>query len=304
MKQKTNQSEKKPNFFKKCLYFFTADKQGRTHYNDPVSAYQARPKRWIVNLVSFVIFVIVLIFMGKYIGIKNAFDSPINGELVAQRCHDFFLFDWDYFVGKGLYKFNEGVIYGCLVTLGITIIGTSVGFLISIPFGFFASHVLFKKWAGISEFILILIRTFPELLLALFFVALSGQTWLTAILCLSIHSIGRIGKLYADQLDEADLDGLEALDAQGAGPVQRVLCGVVPEVIPSFLSVGLYRLDINLRTATPLGLVLSSDAGIGFSILLDLSKNSYSHLGADTFGIVIRIVLVDFFSSWLRKKIV
>lgn len=304
MKQKKNQINRKPSLFKKCLYFFTSDKKGRTHFKDPISAYQARPRRWIVNLVSFVIFVIVLIFRGNYIGIKNAFDSPINGELVAQRCHDFFLFDWDYFVGKGLYNFNEGVIYGCFVTLGITIIGTSVGFLLSIPFGFFASHVLFKKWALISEFILILIRTFPELLLALFFVALSGQTWLTAILCLSIHSIGRIGKLYADQLDEADLDGLEALDAQGAGPVQRVLCGVVPEVIPSFLSVGLYRLDINLRTATTLGLVLSSDAGIGFSILLDLSKNSYSHLGADTFGIVIRIILVDFFSSWLRKKIV
>ena len=304
MKQKKDQTNQEPSLFKKCLYFFTADKQGRTHYSDPVSAYQARPKRWIVNLVSFVIFVVVLIFMGKYIGIQNAFDSPIKGDLVAQRCHDFFLFDWDYFVGRGLYRFNEGVIYGCLVTLGITIIGTMVGFLISIPFGFFASHVLFKKWAGISEFLLILIRTFPELLLALFFVALSGQTWLTAILCLSIHSIGRIGKLYADQLDEADLDGLEALDAQGAGPVQRVLCGVVPEVIPSFLSVGLYRLDINLRTATTLGLVLSSDAGIGFSILLDLSKNSYSNLGADTFGIVLRIVLVDFFSSWLRKKLV
>ena len=91
MKQKKDQTNQEPSLFKKCLYFFTADKQGRTHYSDPVSAYQARPKRWIVNLVSFVIFVVVLIFMGKYIGIQNAFDSPIKGDLVAQRCHDFFL---------------------------------------------------------------------------------------------------------------------------------------------------------------------------------------------------------------------
>ena len=73
---------------------------------------------------------------------------------------------------------------------------------------------------------------------------------------------------------------------------------------PSFLSVGLYRLDINLRTATTLGLVLQTSAGIGYSILLDLSNNSYSNLGADTLGIVVMIVAVDLFSSFLRKKLV
>ena len=303
MKKKINW-KKVSSPFRKAAYFFTADTQGMTHYRDPVSAYQARPKMWIVNLVFVALFLVALVFMGNYVGIWRAFDRPINWSLVGERLAAFFSPNWEYFFGYGYYAFDEGVIHGCLVTLGITIIGTLVGFLISIPFGFFASHRLFGKWAYIVEVLLIIIRTFPELLLALFFVSLSGYTWLTAILCLSIHSIGMIGKLYADQLDENDLDALEALDAQGAGPLQRIVLAVVPEVKPSFLSVGLYRLDINLRTATTLCLVLQTSAGIGYSILLDLSNNSYSNLGADTLGIVLMIILVDLFSSYLRKKLV
>lgn len=300
------QNPKNP--FRKVLYFFTADTQGMTHYDDPVSAYQARPKMWIVNTVFLVVFLLVLFFMGKDVGIQRAFDRPINWKLVGEHFSDFFWGKsqayWSYFFGYGDYSFPESVVYGCLVTLGITVVGTMIGFLLSIPFGFLASHRLFGRWAYVVEILLIVIRTFPELLLALFFVGLSGYTWVTAILCLSIHSIGMIGKLYADQLDENDLEALEALDAQGANPFQRVLVAVVPEVKASFLSVGLYRFDINLRTATTLGLVLQTSAGIGYSILLDISKNNYTNLGADTFGIIIMIVAVDLFSSWLRKKLV
>lgn len=290
----------------KCVYFFTADTKGMTHYDDPVSAYQARPKMWIVNLIFVILFAVVLFFMGKDIGIQHVFDRPISWSLIGQRLHDFFTPDWEYFFGYGEYSFahEEGVVYGCLVTLGITIVGTAFGFIISLPFGFLASYRLFGKWSWITTIVLILIRTFPELLLALFFINLSGATWLTAILCLSIHSIGMMGKLYSDQLDENDFDALEALDAEGASKTQRVLKAVIPDVAPSFISVGLYRLDINLRTATTLGLVLQSSAGIGYAILLDLSKNDYHNLGADTLGIILMIILVDCFSSWLRKKIV
>lgn len=301
MKKKTPNPN---NPIRKCLYFFTADTQGMTHYDDPVSAYQARPKMWIVNIVFIAVFLVVLAFMCRDTGIFNIFDRPIQWKVVGENLNDFFHPDWSYFFGYGQYAFSESVFYNCLVTLGITIIGTAVGFVISIPFGFLASHRLFGKWANITGFILILIRTFPELLLALFFVGLSGYTWLTAILCLSIHSIGMIGKLYSDQLDENDLDALEAVDAQGANPFQRIVLAVVPEVKPAFLSVGLYRLDINLRTATTLGLVLQSSAGIGYLILLDISKNAFSRLGADTLAIIVMIVVVDLFSSWLRKKLV
>lgn len=321
IKLNDDKAEKKVSWFKKAMFFFSGDTKGMTHFKDPVSAYQARPKMWIVNLVFLILFVIVLVCMCNYVGVWQKPDRPISWKLVQKRVGNFFTPDWNYFFGTGAftqkrtaenpsaymfmaYAFKEGVVYNCLVTIGITIVGTAFGFLLAIPFGFLASHKLFGKGAFVTEFILILIRTFPELLLALFFVTLSGTTWVTAILCLSIHSIGMVGKLFADQLDENDLEALEALDAQGANKVQRVALAVVPQVTPSFLSVGLYRLDINLRTATTIGIVLAQSAGIGYSILLDIAANNYHHLGADTLGIIIMVVGVDLFSSWLRKKLV
>lgn len=295
---------KKVSSFKKFLFWFTGDKQGITHYKDPVSAYQARPKMWLVNLIAFLLFVGLLIFQCYHTKITHAFDSPVNWANVQEHVHDFFTPDWSHFWGYGDWEYTEGVFHNLLTTLGLTVIGTLIGFILAIPFGLFASHRLFGKWAYISEILLITIRTFPELLLALFFVNLTGLTWVTAILCLSIHSIGMVGKLFSDQLDESDLLGLEAMDAQGANGLQRIHLAVVPEVTPAFLSVGLYRFDINLRTATMIGLVLNDSAGIGYVILLDMAKNNYHCLGADTLGIIILIIIVDLFSSWLRKKLV
>ena len=290
--------------FRKVINFFAGDTQGMTHYDDPVSAYAAKPKMWIVNLFFVLCLILAFIYACFVSDIFLGNDRPISWDLVGERLNDFVHPDWSYFFGYGEYVFKESVVYYCLVTLGVTILGTTIGFLLSIPFGFFASHKLFGKWANICSFLLIAIRTFPELLLALFFVGLAGQTCVTALLCLSIHSIGMIGKLYADQLDELDLDALEAMDACGANAIQRVHTAVVPEIIPSFLSVGLYRFDINLRTATMLGLVLNQSAGVGYSILLDISKSAYSRLGADTLAIIVMIVAVDLWSSWLRKKLV
>ena len=113
-----------------------------------------------------------------------------------------------------------------------------------------------------------------------------------------------IGKLDADQIDEADLDSLEALDACGANKQQRIHLAVMPQAMPSFVSVALYRFDINIRTATTLGLIIEQNAGIGFNILLDYNSLALSKLGADTIGIVIMIIIVDITSSWLRKKLV
>lgn len=289
---------------RRLINFFAGDTQGMTHFENPEAAYAKKPKMWMVNLFFLLCLICAFIYACNVSNIFMGNDRPISWAIVGERLNNFVHPDWSYFFGYGEYAFHESVVYNCLVTLGITILGTAIGFLLSIPFGFFASHKLFGRYANICGFLLILIRTFPELLLALFFVGLSGQTWVTALLCLSIHSIGMIGKLYADQLDELDLDALEAMDACGANAIQRVKTAVVPEIIPSFLSVGLYRLDINLRTATMLGLVLNQSAGVGYSILLDISKSAYSRLGADTLAIIVMIVAVDLFSSWLRKKLV
>ena len=246
-------------------------------------------------------------FMGKAINIQDAFSRPIQWTEIGKNFAAFFTIDWNYFWGnlsadQGGY--TSGVFYNCIITFCITFIATSIAFFISIPLGLLASHKLFGKKAYFAEIFLILIRTFPELLLALFLTGLTGYTMFTAIFALSLHSVGMVGKLYADQIDEADLDSLEALDACGSNKMQRIKMAVMPQVFPNFLSVGLYRLDINIRTGTMLGLIVQQYGGIGWNFLLDFRSTSFSRLGADTLGIVFMIIVVDLLSSALRKKIV
>jgi phosphonate transport system permease protein len=250
------------------------------------------------------VFIALLIYMGNNIRILDCFDRPIQWNAIGEDLRLFFSPNWDYFWGRGNFAWKEGVVYNCILAFCLTFIATVIGFFVSMPFGLLASHRLFGKKAYISETILILIRTMPELLLALFLITLSDKSILTAIGALSFHSIGMIGKLDADQIDEADLDSLEALDACGANKQQRIHLAVMPQAMPNFVSVGLYRFDINIRTATTLGLIIEQNAGIGFNILLDYNALAFSKLGADTLGIVIMIIIVDITSSWLRKKLV
>jgi phosphonate transport system permease protein len=293
--------------FKKTREFFFGDTKGLRHYKDPLSAYQAKPKMWLVTLFLVLVFAILLYFMGREVSLFDAFDRPIQWAEIGKNFTKFFTIDWNYFWGNLTEDeggFKSGVFYNCLITFAITFIATTIAFFLSIPLGILASHKLFGNKAYIAESILILIRTFPELLLALFLIGLSGYTTFTAILALSLHSIGMVGKLYADQIDEADLDALEALDACGANKMQRITKAVLPQVFPSFLSVGLYRLDINIRTGTMLGLIIQQYAGIGWNFLLDYRSSIYSRLGTDTLGVVLLIIIVDLVSSLLRKKLV
>jgi len=305
MNEASKNIKAKPSFLKRTHDWFFGDTKGMTHYRDPLSAYQAQPKMWIVNIIFVVIFVTLLILMGGEVSILECFDRPIHWDNIAENFRLFFTINWAYFWGSGNYLggFTGGVFYNCVLTFCLTFISTLIAFLISIPIGILASHRLFGKKALIAEIFLILIRTFPELLLALFLTRLSGYTVLTAILSISIHSVGMIGKLYADQIDELELTSLESIDACGANGIQRIKTAVLPEVFPNFLSVGLYRLDINIRTGTMLGLIIQQNAGIGFNILLDYQANAYSKLGADTLGIVAMVVLVDLVSSAFRKKL-
>jgi phosphonate transport system permease protein len=299
------------NFFKKigrgfqsAYYFVFGDGRGVTQYKNLDEAFFHRPRHWIMNVTLVAVLVLLITLMNNRILFWDFFTRPTNWDSIGVNIRQFFSINPEYLFGYGYYTWNESVIYQCVITFSLAFIGTLMGFILAIPFGFLASHKLFKKYAYITEFVLIFIRTIPEFLMAIILINLSGKTSVTGILCLGLHSIGMIGKLFSDQVDQEDFEPLEALDACGSNSFQRISLGVVPQVLPNFLSVGLYRLDINVRTATTLGIVLGSDAGIGFALSNDSHGASLTPLGTDCFGIVILVILVDLFSSWIRKKLV
>lgn len=271
------------------------------HFSSVDEAYKARPKKWIYNLIFFAILIAVLLYFALDIEFFNHFRNP-NWAKLGKMFEGFVNPNWSYFFGFGSFDFKTSVIYQVIETFAIAFIGTTVASILSIPFGFLASRKMVKRWAHISELVLILIRTFPEILLGFILVKVFGFGPLTGVVVLSIHSIGMIGKMYAEQLDVIDDAPLEALSACGANGFTRIKLGVVPQVAPNFLSVILYRFDLNIRTASLLGLV--GAGGVGYPIDIYSTNSHWSELASVLYGVLILVLLVDFVSSRLRKKLI
>lgn len=285
---------------KKNIISETRYESTHRHYLDAVDAFFSCPPKWIVNLIFFLIFAGIFIYFSVLTNIFN----PSHGGL-----DNFFLFikglfvpDYDLFIGTNNYGFDKSVIYLCLQTFGIAFVGTLISSILTIPFGFFASKKLFGSWSYISMTILIIIRTIPEIIFCYIMIRVTGFGPITGVVVLSIQSIGMIGKMYSDNLDSIDMSFLEALDSAGASRLSKIFIGVFPQVFPNFISTILYRFDLNLRTASILGLCGAGDLG---QLILTYSRNAnWPQLGSLIWGLLVLILLVDFVSTSIRKKLV
>lgn len=261
-----------------------------------------KPKKWITNLIfTFAIIIaIVYSFSDSRINWKrfNSVGSYLNAMLES-----FADIDVDFLLGTGLYRFEEGVLFLTLETLAIGFLGTLIGAILAIPFSFLAStNIVGPKFAKIGETFLIIIRVFPEIILALILVKGFGMNALTGVLTIGLHSIGMLGKMFAETIDNMDRSSIEALDAVGANVWQKIRYGIIPQIVPELSSVALYRLDINVRSATILGII--GAGGLGATMVLAASNWNWSVLGAIMLSIIVMVLVVDGISSYLRNKLV
>lgn len=264
--------------------------------------YGKQPKKWIINLVFVVAIVAALVF--TFVG------SSINWTRLANLSYtlgDMFnrivRIDWNLFFGTGIYDFDQSIVYLVIQTFAIGFIGTFMGAILAIPFGFLAAeNVVGKKMAKISEVILLIIRVFPEIILGIIIVKGFGMNALSGIFTIGLHSIGMLGKLFSEAIDNMDKSPLEALDSVGANTWQKIRYGVIPNILPDLSSITLYRLDINVRSASILGLV--SAGGIGSLLTIASTMWSWELLGTILIAIILMVMFVDFVSSRLRRKLV
>lgn len=189
-------------------------------------------------------------------------------------------------------------------SLGIALIGTSIGAVLAIPLGFWAASnvVVYEALAVLGRQVLNAVRTFPELVLAVFFVASYGPGPLAGAMAVGIHSVGMLGKLYADIIENIEKGPLEAIESAGGTRLQMLVFSVLPQVLPEFIATGLYRFEINLRAATTLGLV--GAGGVGVILLQALSFRRWGVVGTTLLVIVIVVTIIDYASSALRRRII
>ncbi|WP_442965896.1 phosphonate ABC transporter, permease protein PhnE [Pseudonocardia sp. HH130630-07] len=190
-----------------------------------------------------------------------------------------------------------------LVTVQIALAATLIGAVLALPIGCLAArNVAPAPWMSATfRFVVVVVRGLPELVLAIVFVVITGLGPAAGAFALSIGAVGLLGKLVADSLEETDVHVQQAVRAAGASRVQVFTAVTLPQAAPAFVAHLLYQLDVNIRSATLLGIV--GAGGIGFYLLNASRVLEFGVVTTVTLMIFVVVMLVELLALWLRRRV-
>ena len=189
---------------------------------------------------------------------------------------------------------------GLKESLTMTLTSTVVGVLISIPIGIGAArNVAPLPVYLVCRSIIAISRSFQEVIIAILFVAMVGFGPLAGFLTLSFATIGFIGKLLAEDIEDIDESQTEAVRATGASWLQLINYAVQPQVMPRLIGLSLYRLDINFRESAVIGIV--GAGGIGATLNTAIDRYEFDSAAAVLLIIIVLVMLAEYSSSYVRK---
>ncbi|OMF37327.1 phosphonate ABC transporter, permease protein PhnE [Paenibacillus sp. FSL H8-0548] len=250
--------------------------------------------RWLIYLA------LAAVYIWAFAGVPFTGIKETAVQITKSIMTGIFSPDWDFvYLPEG-----EDLLRGLLDTLAISILGTFISTLICLPLAFWAAVNMSSSRAvsGSGKMVLSFIRAIPEIVLALMFIKAVGPGSFAGVLALGLHSVGMLGKLFADEVESMDKGPVEALLATGANRMQILWFAVLPQVLPGFLSYMLYRFEINMRSATILGVI--GAGGIGTPLIFALSTRNWDRVGIILLGIVVLITIIDMISGAIRRRLV
>lgn len=191
---------------------------------------------------------------------------------------------------------------GLIESLAMTIVATAVGFALSIPFGLGAARNLAPGPIYlVCRGSLAMFRAFHEVLVAILFVAMFGFGAFAGVMTLVVATIGFLGKLLAEAVEDIDPAPIEALASAGASWPSRIVFGVLPQVMPRIMGLTLYRLDINFRESAIIGLV--GAGGIGATLITAFARYEFESVSAILILIIAILFVAELISGRLRRRL-
>ena len=192
-------------------------------------------------------------------------------------------------------------------TVMIALVGTLLAVLLSFPLAFFAARNLTHGSATgrtlyyATRALFNLLRAFPQIVLAIIFVFMVGVGPFPGVLAIALHGIGMLGKLFSETIETVDQAPVEAVRATGASNFLVVWFGILPQVLPQFLSFSLYRWDIDIRSSIILGIV--GAGGIGFMLEQYIRMFQYDKTSTAFLIILVAVTILDWASGYFREKL-
>lgn len=213
---------------------------------------------------------------------------------IAQYASGFFppnFAEWRYYLAE------------LVVTLQIALWGTALAVLCSVPLALLASGNITPWWVHQPvRRVLDSFRSINEMVFALLFVVAVGLGPFAGVLALWVHTTGVLAKLFSEAVETIDPQPVEGIRATGAHPLAEIVFGVIPQVLPLWISYALYRFESNVRSASVVGMV--GAGGIGM-VLWDVIRGfQYAETAAVLIMLVVSVSVIDVLSAQVRKRLI
>lgn len=194
-------------------------------------------------------------------------------------------------------------LWPALETIDIAIFGTFFAVLLALPLAVLAAHntTPAKPVYYVVRMLIAIFRAVPDLVWALMFVTAVGLGPFAGALAITINSMGMLGRLLAEVIEDMDMGPMDALASTGAGRLQVFSHAVVPSVLPSLMGITLYQLDANIRSSVVLGFV--GAGGIGFQLLTAMNLFQYQDVALLIVMMFVIVIGAERMSAALRKRV-
>ena len=263
-----------------------------THRHSDIQAPPRSLKRSLASLIGWALVFILLGWSWKGADMRPM-DLIRDAGNMAEFASGFFppdFTEWKMYVSE------------IIVTFKIALWGTALSIVFAIPFGILSSENIVPWW--VCQPVRRLMDTFRainEMVFAMLFVVAVGLGPFAGVLALWIHTTGILAKLFSEAVEAIDPRPIEGIRATGANALHEVIFGVIPQVLPLWISYSLYRFESNVRSATVLGIV--GAGGVGMLLWDYIRGFYYAETAAVMILIVISVSLLDLFSQRLRKLV-
>ena len=266
------------------------------YHISPAVSEQLKP-RWSETLTK----VVGALLLAFILGISYHPAEINNWPMLFTDAGNMWIFMQDFFSPN--FQDLRLFIMKMLETVYMAVWGTFLSVLFGIIFALLSSNnIAPAPVVFISRRLMDAARAINELVFAILFVAAVGLGPMAGVMALFIHNLGIISKLFSEAVEAVDMRPVEGIRSTGGGYLHEIIYGVIPQVIPLWSSLTLYRFETNVRSATVLGIV--GAGGIGFTFYESFRAFQYDRAAAIILVIVITVSLIDMLSSKIRKILI
>ncbi|WP_244817270.1 phosphonate ABC transporter, permease protein PhnE [Caballeronia sp. Lep1P3] len=190
-----------------------------------------------------------------------------------------------------------------IVTLAVAVWGTALALVCAVPCGLLSAQNIAPVWiAQPVRRLMDACRAINEMVFAMLFIVAVGLGPFAGVLALWVHTTGVLAKLFAEAVEAVDARPAEGVRATGASSLDEIVYGVLPQVMPLWISFALYRFESNVRSAMVVGMV--GAGGIGVVLYEAIRSFNYAQTAAVMLIVVVIVSLIDLMSGWIRERVI